>query len=429
MLKMKIKPSKFNFKYKKGKETVVYNTFSKACVLLDDETLPFVENAQEVCENDTIKYLKENGFIVDADFDEIAFLKYYNYKVRFAQDYLSLTIAPTLSCNFDCPYCFENKRGGIMSKEVQDKVIAFLEDKLSFGVKKMDLTWYGGEPLLCFDIIKSLCDRINTCTEKNSVKCKMGMITNGYLLNSEIVGFLEKNNISAQITIDGMAENHNQRRYLRNGEGTFDKLCDNLKLFDGKKVDVYIRMNVDKYNAEDYPELTKLIDSYNNPRMIVYPAVTENVNERKESRQEYYMSDNKYDSFISDTRRKGLFHKNVDTVPISNDVSTVPDNRSYFCAAELENSFVIDDRGNVYKCWNEVGKDNYCFNLDNPDKINYKSLLNYMGDIVFEDERCKDCVFLPICFGGCKFHKANFNRYACAFNKDSLKAYIEDTLL
>ena len=222
MLKMKIKPSKFNFKYKKGKETVVYNTFSKACVLLDDETLPFVENAQEVCENDTIKYLKENGFIVDADFDEIAFLKYYNYKVRFAQDYLSLTIAPTLSCNFDCPYCFENKRGGIMSKEVQDKVIASLEDKLSFGVKKMDLTWYGGEPLLCFDIIKSLCDRINTCTEKYSVKCKMGMITNGYLLNSEIVDFLEKNNISAQITIDGMAENHNQRRYLRNGEGTFD---------------------------------------------------------------------------------------------------------------------------------------------------------------------------------------------------------------
>lgn len=82
---------------------------------LDDETfsilnrsvVPYTEQ-----DDNMLDYLKENGFLVNADFDEVAFLKYYNYKVRFAEDYLSLTIAPTLSCNFDCPYYFENKRGG-----------------------------------------------------------------------------------------------------------------------------------------------------------------------------------------------------------------------------------------------------------------------------------------------------------------------------
>ena len=137
---------------------------------------------------------------------------------------------------------------------------------------------------------------------------------------------------------------------------------------------------------------------------------------------------NDYDGVQHDyTRKQGLFHKDVDKVPISNDVSKLPDNRSYFCAAELENSYVIDEKGHVYKCWNEVGKDNYCFSLREPEKINYSSMLNYMGDITFSDPKCTKCTFLPICFGGCKFHKANFNRYSCAFNEHSVKAYVEDT--
>ena len=427
---MNLKPSQFNFAYKRNDDNIVFNTFTKACVALDNETfsllqgsdIPYTEH-----ENNTLDYLKENGFLVSADFDEVGFLRYYNYKVRFAEDYLSLTIAPTLSCNFDCPYCFENKRGGTIDKETQTLIMEFLKEKLSHGVKKMDLTWYGGEPLLCFDIIKEMCHEIAVMTSEFDVQCKMGMITNGYLINNDVADLLEKYNISAQITLDGLAENHDNRRYLRNGGATFDRIVENLHCFDNRNIDVYIRMNVDKFNASDYPALTQLIHSFHNPRMILYPAVTENVNERKESRKDYYMPDRIYDTFISDTRKQGLFHKDVDTVPISNDISKLPDNRSYFCAAELENSFVIDEKGHVYKCWNEVGKDNYCFSLKEPDKINYNSLLNYMGDITFSDTKCTKCPFLPICFGGCKFHRANFNRYSCAFSETSVKAYIEDT--
>lgn len=136
---MNLKPSQFNFSYKRDDDNIVFNTFTKACVALDDETfsilsrsvVPYTEQ-----DDNTLDYLKENGFLVNADFDEVAFLKYYNYKVRFAEDYLSLTIAPTLSCNFDCPYCFENKRGGTIDKETQSLILEFLKEKLSHGVKK-----------------------------------------------------------------------------------------------------------------------------------------------------------------------------------------------------------------------------------------------------------------------------------------------------
>ena len=313
---MKVKPSLFNYIYNRGNEHIVFNTFSKACVSLDDNTIKLLSCPSIVYsagEDATLDYFKENGFVVSEDFDEVGFLKYYNYKVRFADDYLSLTIAPTLSCNFDCPYCFENKRIGIVDQETQELIIRFLEKKLEHGVKKMDLTWYGGEPLICFSIIKDMCRQIIEITTRSGVDCNMGMITNGYLINRDVVDFLEEYNISVQITLDGMAENHNCRRYLKNGDPTFDRIIENLHLFTGKNVNVYLRTNIDKYNCSDYPLLTELVKNFNNPHMILYPAVTENVNERKEYRKDYYMSDRIYDTFISDTRKQGLFHQEIET--------------------------------------------------------------------------------------------------------------------
>lgn len=188
-------------------------------------------------------------------------------------------------------------------------------------------------------------------------------------------------------------------------------------------------MNVDNYNYNDYSALSELVESFDNSRMILYPAITEEINERKEERKSHYMNDSVYDDFISITRKNGLFKFKSSELPISNDVSSVPDNRCYFCAAELDNSCVIDEKGNVYKCWDEVGHEDSCFNILTPEKINYDSLLRYMGDHTFNDYRCSNCVFLPLCFGGCKFHRYHLNRYACAFNDSSLISYLEDTLL
>lgn len=426
------KSSKFNFFYdRSADEIIVYNTFSKAVIALDpSHAASLRENhADEVFTEDEIHILVENGMLIETDFDELDYLRYYNNKVRFTSDYFCLTIAPTLSCNFDCPYCFENKRPGIMSREVQERIIEFVEEKIKGGVKTLEITWYGGEPLLCFNIIREMCEKIVRIAEQYGVRCKMGMITNGYLITEEVVNFLEQYSISVQITLDGTEQNHNQRRYLADGSGTFQKVFSNLQLFCDKKVDVYVRMNVDNYNRDDFSVLSEMLDTFCNPRMILYPAVTEPINERKANRSSHYMSDSGYDDFIAITRRNGLFKFQSTELPISNDVSSVPDDRCYFCAAELDLSCVIDEKGRVYKCWNEVGHDDYCFSLLDRDKINFTSMLRYMGDHTFSDTKCSQCTFLPLCFGGCKFHRFHLNRYACAFTAESLISYLEDSVL
>lgn len=366
------KPSKFNFFYNRSNnENIVYNTFSKALISLDDEHMESLKNNAlgTMFSDEEIGFLFDNGFLVEKTTDENEFLKYYNNKARFASDYFCLTIAPTLGCNFDCPYCFEDKRNGVMSEDVQNALIRFVENKIKNGVKMLEITWYGGEPLMCFDIIRTLASQITAIADSYNVKCRMGMISNGYLLNEEVVDFLEKYNVSFQITIDGMEENHNKRRYLKNGNGTYSRIIDNLKLFSNRQIDVYVRMNVDNYNYNDYSALSELVESFDNSRMILYPAITEEINERKEERKSHYMNDSVYDDFISITRKNGLFKFKSSELPISNDVSSVPDNRCYFCAAELDNSCVIDEKGNVYKCWDEVGHEDSCFNILTPEKI------------------------------------------------------------
>lgn len=106
------KPSKFNFFYNRSNnENIVYNTFSKALISLDDEHMESLKNNAlgTMFSDEEIGFLFDNGFLVEKTTDENEFLKYYNNKARFASDYFCLTIAPTLGCNFDCPYCLKIK--------------------------------------------------------------------------------------------------------------------------------------------------------------------------------------------------------------------------------------------------------------------------------------------------------------------------------
>ena len=227
-----MKKSKFNFCYKRdNNENIIYNTFSKAIILLDDEEYSQYEG-QEIQNENIKKELLENGIYVEDDFNEMDFLKYFHYKTKFSNETLYLTIAPTLDCNFACPYCYENRRKGKMTQEIQDAIVDFVEDAISKGTKKLDISWYGGEPLLYPDIVESLSRRINDLAQRSGCTVSMHMVTNGYLLTEPIVEMLDEVGVSRiQITLDGLKNYHDVRRPLRNGAGTFDKIIENLKLF------------------------------------------------------------------------------------------------------------------------------------------------------------------------------------------------------
>lgn len=412
------KKSRFNFLYRRGEnETVLYNTFSKALVVLDDielsryETLTFADN-------DVEKQMVENGILVDETYDELGFLKYWHYKTKFATDTLFLTIAPTMDCNFACPYCYENRRPGRMSQEVQDALVRFVQERLDAGAELLDISWYGGEPLLCIDIVEHLSRRFQSLAQTKGCTLKMHMVTNGYLLTPETVALLDELGITRiQITLDGCQEHHDVRRPLRGGQGTFEQIFSNLQLFADSPIEVLVRMNVDNENYKDYRILKQRIEALGNPNISLYPSPVEDLNPDKVNKISAFMTTDEFDAFTL---------KTCDEEGVTPEDFSVMDDRYCFCTAETENCYVVDETGDVFKCWDEVGRREYrCFNLLDPEGKNYSIIAHYLTADPFADEKCKGCVFLPLCFGGCKFQRAHLEKSVCGFTDETLKKYIE----
>src|SRR5690606_23118219 len=90
--------------------------------------------------------------------DELSSIKLNRAKSKYHDNSLSLTIAPTLDCNMCCPYCYEDKNKTVMSEEIQNKLIDFVERHLKDypNIESFTVTWYGGEPLLQKEIVYNL---------------------------------------------------------------------------------------------------------------------------------------------------------------------------------------------------------------------------------------------------------------------------------
>lgn len=222
------------------------------------------------------------------------------------------------------------------------------------------------------------------------------MTTNGYLLTEEMVYELERLGFKyIQITIDGPKEIHDNRRMLVSGKGTFDKIIGNIKLFRGSKVEVSVRINVDKENASMYSEVSSLIKSLNMNNVRCYPALVEFTPNQESCRECKCMTAAEFSKFASTEAKEYYYEKggfNCGNISVN-------------CGAEHIYSFVIDDYGDVYKCWNSVGYEREkLFNLKNRNNLNPIILSKYLGRDPFSEEECSQCAYLPICGGGCAYN-------------------------
>lgn len=134
---------------------------------------------------------------------------------------ISYTICPTLKCNLGCIYCFEKERellsmNEAIARDVANFIFTQTERK---EINEIRLIWYGGEPLLNFEIIKYI---INLLKEKiQNKRINSALVTNGTLLTPEILQELERLSIyRIQVCLDGDEESHNKCRPFKNGSGS-----------------------------------------------------------------------------------------------------------------------------------------------------------------------------------------------------------------
>lgn len=169
-----MRESKFNNYFTAGDgEKLAFNSYTCALAVVDEKYEMLLSKLDELGRENVPEELrecyemaKEGHFIVQDDYDEMTELYTKRNFQKYSIESLGLTIAPTLGCNFKCIYCYETSKPGIMQPEVSDKIVEFVE-KQSSHLKSLNVTWYGGEPLLTKELLYSLSEKfIEICNQK-----------------------------------------------------------------------------------------------------------------------------------------------------------------------------------------------------------------------------------------------------------------------
>ena len=402
-----------------SKYVAIANLFKGNCAEYTPLELYLLSVLEELDEHHPIiERFAKRGIITN--FDEQAVLETMGRSACAMPHSIGLTICPTMGCNFDCPYCFEDHGSGKMSPEVQDDVIALAQRMLdASGAKSMHVTWFGGEPLLAPAVIGSLSERLMALVEERGGSYHASIITNGYLLNQENVDMLERCKVNnAQVTIDGMGAAHDATRYLRGGGPTFDRIVENLRT--GKiPFEVSIRHNVHDGNKAQVQELESFIEQLaeeSGNKLKYYPAPVSG-------------------SAVADERGKQvslLCQSDASEIGIRQEAMRFRAGRGHYCGAHTIWSVGIDDKGNLQKCWEAVDKPSISFGTAhdwdpaNPVETasNFDNLSMYLNTACpVPDEECRECVWLPACVGGCP-HKRLFDKRTCIAFKDDPESYV-----
>ena len=424
-----MKPSRWLILSESSCGTIAYSSFTGALAKVNAEffaVLDALKAGQTVDRTShLVSEMRRCGFIVDDDTDELALYESAIQSQKQKRVSLSLVIAPTLACNFRCPYCFEEHRNITMTPQVQSAITDYVRKKLAAGeVQTFSVMWYGGEPLLEPGIIASLSEEFMKICAAEGVRYSASIITNGYLVDKSAAEMLKRCDVSfAQVTIDGTPEVHNRRRVLAGAEesGTFGRIVEGVNFLQDAEIQVTVRMNVDCTNADGTEEcIAALMGAVRDKSSLLFsPGHVMSC----EGEYSGCLTKQEYGAVLLECMKNCAAHG----LPFSRKFS-LPKLRTSYCMATQSGSFVIDPEGLVYKCWNDIGIKDYSIG----------DISGLIGDDLREEfacsgwgrysqvnyESCRECKILPVCAGGCPRGAVHFGREpdceACKYILDAL---------
>jgi uncharacterized protein len=351
--------------------------------------------------NEIVSKMTYGGFVVPEGIDELAILREEYFANRYDPTGMILTIAPTLACNFGCDYCFQgtDKPSESMSQAVQDRIVQLVR-RAAPNTRRLHVAWYGGEPLLALTVIESLSDRLMGLCDSQRIAYDGIIVTNGYRLTADVAEKLYSRQVkTAQITLDGASDFHDQRRTLLGGQPTFKRILENIKsALDKVQLRITIRINIDSRNRDSVRGLLDYLSQQgfgNRKNFGVYFAPVEAITSGCHCVADVCMSKSAYGQLEADLTRYA-YNAGLTSLPY-------PPRFRGICGALRPRSFVVVPNGDLHKCWDTVSlsreRVGTVFDLDAVSSD--QRLLTWMKWTPFENDTCSTCKILPNCAGSC----------------------------
>lgn len=391
---------------------LLYSTRTQALVKVGSELRDAIDSYENFDPNqaghlqDDMRQLHQMGLLVRDDQEESKLLRDHLQQIKYAHhpSCLVVTVLTTYGCNFKCTYCFEeSSRTSVkLSTTNQQKVIRWLKYKMrELGYRSLYINYYGGEPLLNQPAIQQISGEMKQWCQENGLGFSMALQTNGYLLTPSVVEKFKSLNLeSVRISVDGVGEDHDSKRPLRGGGGTFQRIMDNIVAC-ADMIPIGISIGYEKGDVEP---IRKLLDYFDELKIlqklgrIITSPITPTLGS-KEDPTAIRGSDcmcNSQDAVLAEATRK------IDEMLLAKGIGKTKSGMSInVCPLTRENGGVtIDQEGYLYKCNSLLGHPEY--SVGHVDDMKYNAVGNQFRDLDVWRQCPVDCTYLPMCSGGCR---------------------------
>lgn len=354
--------------------------------------------------------LRDNGSL----FTEDVYEEYIdNFKNReHVVKALCLHIAH--DCNLACRYCFAEEgeyhgRRALMSFEVGKKALDFLV-KASGKRKNLEVDFFGGEPLMNFDVVKQLVEYGRSLEEKYNKKFRFTLTTNGVLLNDEIMEYANKEMGNVVLSVDGRKEVHDYMRPFRNGKGSYELIMPKFKKFADSRdqFNYYVRGTFTHNNLDFSKDVLSLADE-GFEQISVEPVVAADTEDYAIREEDIPKICEEYDKLAVELIKRKKEGKGFNFFHFMVDLEGGPCvyKRLSGCGSGTE-YLAVTPWGDFYPCHQFVGQEEFLLGNVDTGIVRNDICDKFKQCNVYAKPKCKDCFAKFYCSGGCAANAYNF---------------------
>jgi len=320
-------------------------------------------------------------------------------------------------CNLRCGYCFASTgnfgRGRtLMSGKTGKKAIDFLV-KNSGNRRNLEIDFFGGEPLLNFDVVKEIVSYARSVEKDTGRNFRFTITTNALLLDEEIKNYINKNMDNVVLSIDGRKEVNDRMRYRADKSGTYDVILPRIiDMAESRKQDgYYVRGTYTRYNLDFSRDVLHLAD-LGFKQISIEPVVAPDGSGYEIREEDLDVLFEEYEKLASEYVKRyeegngfNFFHFMMD---LDNGPCAIK--RLKGCGSGFE-YVAITPEGDIYPCHQFVGMEDFKMgNVYKNEGINKEISEKFSSSNIYTKSDCRECWAKFYCSGGCPANAYQFNK-------------------
>ena len=340
-------------------------------------------------------------------------------------------------CNLRCEYCFAAKGDfgqgrKLMSLETAKKAIDFLLEK-SVGRRNLELDFFGGEPLMNFDVVKATVEYARAREKEYGKNFRFTITTNGLLLNDESIEFINREMSNVVLSIDGRKEINDKLRVTPNGKGCYDTILPKYKALVAGRGDkeYYVRGTFTRLN----PDFTEdILSLYNEgfDQISVEPVVSDKKLPFSLQMEDIPAVSAEYERLADAIIRLKKSGKHINFFHFMLDLDGGPCAIKRLRGCSCGNEYVaVTPEGDIYPCHQFVGMKDYVMGNLNDGTFDHAMQTKFSKINVYTKPECGDCWAKFFCSGGCNANNVQYegdvnrpHRVSCELEKKRLECAI-----